>query len=358
MEEIKKVLIIYNNLFHYRLPIFNLLADKCELTVAFSLGYAITEDVKFEIREFPIYKFDRFVIHKDNINIICKDFDVIIVYGDIAWLKLIFLPFYRKRNYKIIFWTIGVSASYNKKFDSITKWDSLRDFFYNKADALIFYSDYPIKKYLERGFCREKLFVAPNTVSVFNSVRFEKSKKDSVLFIGTLYMQKGISSLLENYKLAYAINPDVIPLNIIGGGEDFKKVSNWIIDNELTDKISLLGPIYSIKDKSDYFKKAYACISPSQAGLSVLESMGYGVPFVTMHDAITGGERLNITSGNNGVLLQSLSELKNVLLDITFNSEVYIEMGKNALNHYREFRKPEDMVDGLVRAIDFVCRNE
>ena len=32
----KKVLILYNKLFHYRIPIFNILADKYDLTVVYS----------------------------------------------------------------------------------------------------------------------------------------------------------------------------------------------------------------------------------------------------------------------------------------------------------------------------------
>ena len=36
--------------------------------------------------------------HKDNIFNLCQDFDVVIAYGDIAWLKLSTLPFYKKSN--------------------------------------------------------------------------------------------------------------------------------------------------------------------------------------------------------------------------------------------------------------------
>jgi glycosyltransferase involved in cell wall biosynthesis len=354
--EKKKVLILYNNLFHYRIPIFNLLADKCELTVAFSIGSNTKEAVKFKVKELPILKFNRFVIHKDNIYKLCQDFDVVIAYGDIAWLKLSTLSFYKKRKFKIVFWSPGVSASYDKKFDAVTKWDSIRDFFYKKADALIFYTDYPIKKYINRGFCEDRLFVAPNTVEVCNNFENKEVKKDSLLFIGTLYMQKGILTLLENYKDAYDINPKILPLNIIGGGDELEKVNNWIVENKLTNKIFLRGPIFNLTEKSIYFKRAFACISPVQAGLSVLESMGYGVAFITMNDAITGGERLNIQNGINGILLDDTAHLKEVILDITGHSEKYIEIGKKALKYYNNSHKPEDMANGLFKAIEFVLK--
>ena len=119
----KKVLILYNNLFHYRIPIFNLLAERYDLTVAYSFGNAPGDDLKFQIVKLPVLKFKRLVVHTDNIFRICQDFDVVIAYGDIAFLKYSTLAWHKKRKFKIIFWSIGVSACYAKKFDQIKKWD-------------------------------------------------------------------------------------------------------------------------------------------------------------------------------------------------------------------------------------------
>lgn len=352
-----KVLIIYNNLFHYRIPIFRLLAEKCDLTVAYSIGPALIENVNFKVVRLPILKFKRFVIHKNNVFKLCQGYDVIIAYGDIAWLKLSTLPFRKDRNFKFIFWSPGVSASYDKKFDAITKWDNVRDFFYKHAEALVFYTNYPIKKYINRGFQEDKLFVAPNTVEVFNNFNSSIEKKDSLLFIGTLYMQKGILSLLENYRSAYISNPEILPLNIVGGGDETGKVRKWIEKNDLCNKIFLIGPIFNTEEKSIFFRKAYACISPVQAGLSVIESMGYGVPFITMHDSITGGERLNIQNGVNGVLLDKISQLEDIILDISENKAKYLRMGENAAEYYVKGHKPVDMSNGLISAIAFVLQN-
>lgn len=347
-----KVLILYNQLFHYRIPIFRLLAEKVDLTVAYSMGKGSKEELNFKTLNLPILKLGRFVIHKSNIFELCSNYDVVIAYGDIAWLSYSLLPFNPFRKYKVIFWSPGVSASYEKKFDAVTKWDTVRDFFYNKADALIFYTDYPLKKYIKRRFNSKKLFVAPNTVSVIDSpISIEK---DSLLFIGTLYMQKGILILLENYLLAFEINPNIPSLNIIGGGEDLQLVMDWIDENNLKEKIFVHGSIYDEKVKILFFKRAFACFSPLQAGLSVLESFGYGVPFVTIFDSITGGERLNIINGYNGLLVDKVDDFCGVILEIANLPEKYLTMGLNAKESYENNSRPEHMANGLLNSINFV----
>lgn len=351
-----KVLILYNQLFHYRIPIFKLLAENVDLTVAYSIGKGTNEELNFKTLQLPIWQLGRFVVHKNNIFKLCNDYDVVIAYGDIAWLQLSTLPFFKSGKFKTIFWSPGVSASYDKKFDTVTKWDSVRDFFYKKADALVFYTDYPITKYLGRGFSPEKLFVAPNTVQVVDTRNFKTDAKDSLLFIGTLYMQKGILTLLENYFEAYKINRNILPLNLIGGGNELEIVKNWVTENKLSHKIHVHGPIFDLNVKAKYFEKAFACLSPVQAGLSVLESFGYGVPFITMHDSITGGERLNITDGINGILMKELSDLKSIIIDISENRMKYIQMGQNARKYYEENSKPIDMANGLLKAINYVMR--
>jgi len=95
-------------------------------------------------------------------------------------------------------------------------------------------------------------------------------------------------------------------------------------------------------------------ISPDQAGLTVLQSFGYGVPFVTHKDAITGGERLNIVNGENGILFDSFDEITDIIKDCSQNPEKYIEMGKNAKKYYNENRTINHMVSGFIDAIDFV----
>jgi len=346
-----KVLILYNKIWHYRVPIFNIISKNVDLTVASSEAKG-NEIYNFKTLFLDKWSIGRFVVHKINLFTLCKNYDRVIVYGNISWLSYVFLAFNKKRNYKLAFWSPGVSASYTKNFDSNKKWNSIRDFFYRRADGLIFYSTYPIKQYIERGFDKKKLFVAENTVEVnldLESTYFPKRK--NILFIGTLYKAKGIFFLLESYKKAFKKNPNIPNLEIIGDGPYLNELKNQIKLNNLEKQIKSHGSIYDEGEKENIFKRALAVISPNQAGLGVLESFAHGVCFITYNNSFTGGERLNISNNYNGLLLSENQELSCIILNIYKNENKYLKMGQNAKKYYQENRTSEIMANGLL---DFI----
>lgn len=351
-----KVIILYNKIFHYRIPVWNELTEHCDLTVTYSQGDGKVPDgmeCKFKIMYLPAKKYKFIVWQKDNIRKLVKDYDAVIAYGNIAWLKYSTLPWFNRA--KVIYHTLGVSANYDKGFDEHKEWDKIRCFFYSKAAALAFYTDYPIKKYEAMGIPTEKMFVAINTVAV--SPLKEPVKKDSILFIGTLYKAKGIQVLLDAYRDLRG-KCSLPHLNIIGTGPDYDSIKTWIESNQLDDIIHLKGAIYDINEKAEYFARALACISPKQAGLSVLESMGYGVPFVTTSNAITGGEMLNIHNGEDGVVLNSADDIIRVIEDISNKPEKFFEMGVKAKQYYDNNCTPKHMAYGLWQAITYALKND
>lgn len=349
-----KVLLIQEYIPHYRVPIFNELAKNVDLTVIFSEG-EVSEDKKFNCMKIPTFRFYH-KIHKKNIIKLAKQYDVVISLMDFSFFTNRLMSVLRLKKYKLAYWGIGVPAGYNQRYDSDDKIFKKSYKWVKNADALIFYCDYPINKYIKYGQKKEKLFVANNTVKIM-PIEIDEEKKKDILFCGSLYRQKKIFELLDNYKNAYEINKNIANLLIIGDGEEKEKIKQWINENSLDNKIKLIGAIYDEDKLVYYFKNAIICISPDQAGLSVLKSMGYGVPFVTYKNAITGGEIFNIKDGENGVLLDSFDQLQDVILQCSENREKYINMGKKAQLFYNQNRKVEHMVEGFLKAINYLTVN-
>jgi glycosyltransferase involved in cell wall biosynthesis len=272
---------------------------------------------------------------------------------DLSYLYFWLLPLL-PRKFKVIYWGIGVSASYNNRYDEDKSMDNALLRYIKYSDACVFYSSYPVKKYTELGVSNGKLFVANNTVQVLTDI--ESNDKTNIIFVGSLYKQKKIHELLVNYLAAYNERHDIPNLIIIGEGDEYETIKKWILDKELDEKIELKSAVYNEKELSSYFASAIVCISPDQAGLTVLKSMGYGVPFVTMHNSITGGEIFNIEDGVNGLLIKSFSEIKSVILDTCTDKEKFIRLGLNAKDFYNSDRTVEKMVDGFEQSINYVLK--
>jgi len=351
-------LLIVGYMPHYRITLFNELSKKYDLTVLYvEDADDIVPEIEYKVKPWSVVRIKKFLIHQRGFFDYCKKFDVVIASGDIHWLSCCCLSLI-KRRFKLIYWSIGVSADRNKPgFDTRDKWTWVKDFFSKKADALLYYSEYPIIKNKQRGYDENKMFVANNTIDVLPVNRYNRNKT-SLLFIGTLYKTKGIITLLEAYKEVNLEKYNLPDIEIIGGGPEFEFLNGWIIKNNLRKKIHLRGAVFDKREKLKYFDKSLACISPKQAGLSVLECMGYGVPFITEYDSITGGERFNIVHGVNGMYITEDNTLKDILIDISTFPDKYIDMGYQAYNYYINNRTINHMVNDIENCVNFVLKKE
>lgn len=353
-----KLLILTNSIPEYRLPIYNKIAKSFDLTIAYFGKSATNQNVDFKEILLNPKCYSPFIIFRENIEKLAVEYDAVIAWNNLRVLQYINLGLLRNRKFSLTYWNIGVSASYNKEFDKDRRFEKIKFWMWNKADSLVFYTDYPIRRYVEDGeFKREKLFVANNTVEVKERIQIPPIKKH-FLFVGTLYKAKKIYDLLEAYQTSFSKNKDIQPLIIIGNGEEKSNIDKWVEQNNLKDKITLIGAIFDQNILKDYYQDAIACISPGQAGLTVMNSMAYGVPFVTSKSAITGGEIFNISNGVNGIIYDGLvSSLSEIILDLSIDNEKVLKLSTDAQNYYFTKGSIDNMVKGLSDAVNYALNN-
>lgn len=353
----KKVLFITYKLQNYRIPILNIIGsqDDIELTVAHSAKKFDDSTNNFAEINLDFKKVGPFTFYDSNFKTLVNEQDVVVCMFYLQNLSFFKLALSRKRKFKLIFWGIGVRASYTSDFDTPTHMNKVRNYWARRSDAMIFYTQYVKDKYIKNGFSASKLFVMANTVKVNNYIEDSAARKD-LLFVGTLYRVKKIFELLESYEEAKQISDKLPKLQIVGKGEEYDAIASWIKDTNNQDNIILHGAIYEESILAKMFTSSIACLSPGQAGLSVLKSFGYGVPFITHKNAITGGERLNISHDENGILFNEDSELTQILVDIAENRDKYIKMGQNAKHFYDTERTPQNMANGFIDAIHYTLK--
>lgn len=345
---IKIAFILDHNLMHYRVPLFDFLQLK---------GYEIL--VIHSGNEIENTSFKQLIVKESQLGPIffkklptLKHFDVVIQMQNIRYINTWLLSFNLIRRRFLIDWTIGTSTSKGLR-NNISFLDKCRNFLSNFSDATILYSDFAKFKYSLKN--QQKTFIANNTVYNPSSENLSSLDKDGFLFIGSLNKRKGVDILLESFNTYINTVPDPVIkyLYIIGKGEMLNMVREYAKVNNLEDHIIILGEVNDPIIKKDYFGKSIINISPNQAGLSVLESFSFGVPFITKGNAISGGEHLNVKNGYNGFLLQNDEELLERMKFTNKNIEEVKKMGHNAYKYYIDERDFKIMVNTFSQAIEF-----
>ena len=357
MKKRKKVIFLLHTLQHYRIPVFNIVSKEFDITIATNdrISKFSKFNPEFKIINIPTTKVGPFIIHNKSIWNLQNEFDVIVSLMNLRCLDILMFVLNPFRKTKIILWGIGVSGSYTKKFDQHNSFDFLKKFIFSKANALIFYTDYAKKRFVNLGFSTSKLFVANNTVKTLN-IELHSNRSD-FLFVGSLYKGKGIELFLDSYiKLLKSKSTKIGKLVIVGGGELTSYVEDFISKNNLMSNILFYGKIYDERKLAKIFQTSLVCISPKQAGLSLLKSMGYGVCFITSKNATTGGELLNIEHLNTGIVMNDVNELGYYLKDICDNQEKYKLLGQNSLDYYNKNRTIEIMAKGIIKSISYAVK--
>ncbi|CAA0120739.1 Alpha-monoglucosyldiacylglycerol synthase [BD1-7 clade bacterium] len=292
----------------------------------------------FEYRTLPCFSDFDFVVHMQNMRV----------------LNLWTMTLNPLRRYNLLHWGIGVSSKrgLRQQNRNVVRVRNMLSYF---CSALVLYSDYP-KAFIPPNVLK-KTFVAPNTVSSPNSTNYSGYEKDCFLFIGALNKRKGLFDLLGAFRefIASGSNARIKRLVIIGNGDQKKFVETYLAENGMEANVHLVGEVQNDVEKQRYFESAVACISPKQAGLSVLESFSYGVPFIAYEDAISGGEHLNIENGVNGFLVQGQRQLVEKMSALDSSEEMARSIGTNAHNFYQNSRSISHMVDGFLDAFDYIA---
>ena len=346
----KKILISYNFILHYREDFFELLNEFYDVTVLHSGQPPANTEHSYSIIHTNVMKLGPFYLQQGLFNTYYKNqFDAVILLFDLRWLNVVVFLFFRRilrLKCKVITWG---SWKTNKRIV-----DAIRYWFMCRVDANIFYCDAAKLAFLKLGLPEHKAFVANNTFKVEIDVPcYLNSEKDSLLFVGSLDERKRNSTLLSAFAASIPHIPEKIRLVFIGDGPERLFLEDKVKRLGIINRVQFLGRINNPKELVKYYNKAICTVSYGQAGLSVLQSMGFGVPFMTLKNAVSGGEITNIKNEHNGVLLDAgLDALKRQLIRICNDEDWARSLGRNAYQYYQKNCKLEHMVQGFVEAIE------
>lgn len=355
----KKVIVLQGSLLKYRDPIYSYLNKEYDLTLGYMHENKLTGF--YNLYKVPYRKLRGMFLPTLSFLNYIKNFEIIIIMPDLHYFNYCLIPFYFS-SIQIISWSIGMRASYTLKYNIYRK-KSLLDYILlsvlRHCDANIFYYDHP--KIFWGGLLNSNnVFIATNTTSIFelNKKKHDGLNKEFILFVGSLIKGKGIFHLLKSFLNAQKKHDGFnLKMVIVGDGPLKKEICNFIKKNKLDNCVFLKGAIYEEENLSSYFHKAICMITPNQAGLSVLKSMGYGVPVVTKFDSITGGERFNIND-ENGFIYKEDFELEKIISQSFLNPKVFQKKGDKAREYYHNNTTIDHMLNGFKDAFEYLKKSQ
>jgi glycosyltransferase involved in cell wall biosynthesis len=214
---------------------------------------------------------------------------------------------------------------------------------YDKIDEFISPSRFLLEKTLEMGF-KGSINHLPNFVNTAEYTPSYSSEGDSIVYVGRLSEEKGVSTLIESVK-------DVdIKLKIIGDGPLMSRLQEEVRASG-QNNVFFLG-FKSGDELKDEIRNSLFSVIPSEwyenNPRSVLEAFALGKPVVgariggipeLVKDNETG---FLFTSGSSGDLnckIKLLLDKKPVLISLGKNARKFVEDGFNPETHYAGLMK-------------------
>ena len=351
MHKNKNILILQNKILHYRKPLFNKLSDLYDITVLHSGLKTITPNDNYKEIVTKCWEIGPFFYQTRVLREIKKaKYDYVILMFDVRWIKnIIALLVYRKK--KFILWGSWLTDNY---------WaDKIKIFFANQDYPSILYSIQAKEQFMYQGVKPDKLFVANNTFHVENREKcYMYPVKNRIIFVGSLDKRKQIDVVFKAFSNICNLIPSYVKLTIIGDGDYKIMLIKLRKELKIPSRVEILDKIDDTNQLVQFYREAIVSVSFGQAGLSVLQSFAYGVPFLTKYNAISGGELTNIINEYNGILCQNnIKSLEENLLKICKNTYYASTLGKNSYEYYSSFCTMEKMVTGFLEALNYCDKN-
>jgi glycosyltransferase involved in cell wall biosynthesis len=128
----------------------------------------------------------------------------------------------------------------------------------------------------------------------FNS----ESHRFRILFVGRLVKEKKIGILIDAFEQIGGSDPRIV-LTIVGDGPENAMLRDKAAQSQYHDRVELLGYVSDFEQLRPIYAESIVSVSPGCVGLSVTQSLAFGVPMLISKDEDHGPEIESAISGFN-----------------------------------------------------------
>lgn len=125
------------------------------------------------------------------------------------------------------------------------------------------------------------VWVAANGLYAVDELGFDDaSHRDGIVYVGRLEKSKKPELLVRAFARALPSLPDDAHLEIVGDGAEREALEALVAELGMENRTAFRGHVGGREALRDIYRTAVASVSPGYAGLSLTQSLGFGVPMI------------------------------------------------------------------------------
>lgn len=181
---------------------------------------------------------------------------------------------------------------------------------------------------LQKQLKNKNIFAACNSIYYSNEMTpiiAEFKNITNFIYVGRLVKEKKVFILLKAFHKIIDDLPENVRLVIVGDGVEYKMLNDYVKKNNLSNRILILGEISDYEKLKELYSTSIASVSPGYVGLSITQSLGFGVPMIISKKEPHSPEIEAVTE-HNSIFFETdnILDLGDKLISFVINKEEWL----------------------------------
>ena len=205
---------------------------------------------------------------------------------------------------------------------------------------------------LQNKMTSKKIIAAPNSIYYKRQMTTNQDVNliNNIIYVGRLTKSKKPILLVKSFHLSMKNIPNEANLLLVGDGGERELIEKYIKQNNLSNRIKLLGHIDDYEKLKELYSTSLASVSPGYVGLSATQSFGFGVPLIISKNEQHSPEFEAIKINENSMffITNSTESLSQEIIKFYKQKEMWINKRIYICNFCRENYSVEVMAESFL----------
>ena len=223
------------------------------------------------------------------------------------------------------------------------------------ADVLVTYTETEARE-IRAKKADARVIAAPNALYGRDELGAAPTTRPPTdfIYVGRLVAVKKPRLLVEAFLAARDELPPETRLVLVGDGPERGGLESLAHASHGEDRIRFVGHLADLEKLRELYAEAIASVSPGYVGLSLIQSLGFGVPMVISRDEPHAPEIEAAIENVTSVMFEtdSVEDLGRALVTLAREREHWAQRRTELAEFCSERYSAESMVDRLVEAVE------